>query len=144
MLSKIKFVIKEILYPACFYFAIFNTFAYILDYLNGNEESNRLTSFAVIIGYFTLIAIGNRIFKTELNIFVKHLIHYLVIAVPPMIYYFILNGDSDAFDPSKIVIAMFIILIIYTIIALPFIIVNSIRAKKKADNIDYKSQFDSI
>ncbi len=133
-MNKFKFFIKEVLFPASFFFTIFNIFVYLFEYID-TQSSTKLINFLLILLYFIIICLANKIFRTDLSMFTKVLIHYLAFLLPLMGLVVIL-GNNNAIAGVFIVVT-----VVYALIATPVLIIRSILRKKDNETTKYDSQF---
>lgn len=133
-MKHIKFLFKNVLFPASFLFTIFNIFAYIVEFTDSGEKT-KLVNFSLILGYFVIIALANNIFKTEFSMPVKVVIHYLSFLLPLMGLVVIL-GNNGAIAGVFVVIT-----VVYAIIATPVLLIRAVLNKKENEEQKYDSQF---
>ncbi|MBR6514277.1 MAG: DUF3021 family protein [Clostridia bacterium] len=133
-MKAIKFIFKNILFPASFFFTIFNIGAYIAEYAYSNDKT-KITSFALILGYCLIIAFANNIFKMEMSILLKVGIHYLAFLVPLMAYVITKNMNN------AIVGVFIIVTVAYAAVAAPVLFICYLRNRQKNEETKYDSQF---
>ena len=129
-----KFIFKEVILPASFFFTIFNIIAYLIEFVDSGN-STKVINFTVFLIYFIIVASVNNIFKTELSMFLKVVIHYLGLLIPLMGLVVIMGKDNT-------IPAIFTVLTVaYAIIATPVLIVRNLVHKKDNEESKYDSQF---
>ncbi|MBR4880305.1 MAG: hypothetical protein IKU19_00120 [Clostridia bacterium] len=133
-MKQIKFIFKNVLFPASFFFTIFNIFAYLVEFGDTGDKT-KLVNFSLILGVFIIIALGNNIFKTELSMFAKIVIHYLSFLIP-LILFVVILGNNGAIAGVFTVVT-----VVYAIIAAPILIIRKALHKKENDEQKYDSQF---
>ncbi|MBQ4561041.1 MAG: hypothetical protein IJA55_01765 [Clostridia bacterium] len=139
-MKALKFIFKNIIYPASFFFTIFNIIVYIIDYMNtrntlGTTATPKLVQFLLILAYFMIIALSNNIFKTDISTVAKISVHYLSILIPLMAYVITRNMNG------AIVGVFMIVTILYAVIATPLLIVRKITSNRKNESEKYEKQF---
>lgn len=132
-----KFIVNKILFPASFFFTIFNIFAYVIEYAD-TDNSSKLKSFSLVLVYFIIVAFANNIFKTEISTAAKIGIHYAAIILP-LVCGIMLMGNDNAVGGVFMVIT-----IIYAVVATPVLIIHSLIRRKDNDSEKYDSQFNKI
>lgn len=133
-MKTLKFIFKEIIFPASFFFTMFNIIVYIMD-SSTSGDSSKLKSFMMILAYCIIVAFANNIFKTESSSLTKVLVHYLSILIPLLAYMGIIGKASN-------IPGIFIgITVIYVIIAAPILIIRNALSKKENEEQKYDSQF---
>ncbi len=141
-MKKLKFVFKDILYPASFAFTLYVFAVYLLAYMGKNEITGSIVApKLLIIGYvyFIITALVTKIFRTSLSNAVKLLIHFLGLFVPLVAALAVLGNGILSGTSIAVLLALFGI--IYLIIALPILLIKRARNKVSNETEKYDSQF---
>ncbi len=133
-MKLIKSIFKNVLLPASFFFTLYSIFVYLVN-SSTDEGKDLLTKFLLVLSYCLIIAIGNNIFKTELSMLMKVVIHYLAFLLP-LIGIVVIIGNNAAIGGVFIVIT-----VAYAIIATPVLLIRMVLNKKENEEQKYDSQF---
>ncbi len=133
-MKQIKFIFRNVLFPASFFFTLFNIFAYLIEFAD-TGSSAKLVNFSLILLYFIIVAFANNIFKTETSMLTKVVVHYLAILLPLFGLVAIL-GNEGAIAGIFIVVT-----VAYALFATPILLVRHALNRKDNEEKKYDSQF---
>ncbi len=133
-MKHIRSIFKNVLFPASFFFTLYSVFVYLVN-SSAEEGKDLLKKFLLVLSYCLIIALVNNIFKTELSMLVKIVIHYLGFLLP-LIGIVVIIGNNGAIGGVFIVVT-----VVYAIIATPILIIRMILNKKENEEQKYDSQF---
>lgn len=134
-MKYLKFFISKVLFPASFFYMIFNVFAYLVEFADTDDPA-KLQSFLLVLVYFIIVAFANNIFKTEIALIWKVLIHYCAIMIP-LICALMFMGNDNAVGGAFLVIT-----VAYIVIAAPVIGISAVIKKKDNEDDKYSSMFE--
>lgn len=129
-----KFILGRVIFPASFFFTLFNIFAYIVEYAD-TQDTTKLKSFSLVLVYFIIVALANNIFKTEMSMAAKIGIHYAA-CILPLVFGIMLMGNDNAVGPVFLAVT-----VVYAVIAIPVLVIRSITHRKENEDQKYNSQF---
>ena len=133
-MKQIKFIFRNVLFPASFFFTLFNIFAYLVEFAD-TGSSVKIVNFSLILLYFVVVALANNVFKAEMSMLAKVTIHYLAILLP-LFGLVAIIGNSNAIGGIFIVIT-----IVYALFATPILLVRHALHRKDNEEQKYDSQF---
>lgn len=133
-MKQINFIFKNVLFPASFFFTLYSIFIYLVN-SSADGGKDLLKKFLLVLSYCLIIALANNIFKTELSILIKIVIHYLAFLLP-LIGIVIAIGNNNAIGGVFMVVT-----VVYAIIAIPILLIRMILNKKENEEQKYDSQF---
>ncbi|MCI8388453.1 MAG: DUF3021 family protein [Clostridiales bacterium] len=140
--------IKKILSDACIYFtaAEFVLLLIATGFSEMSPEAGGEAAMFLSIGSTALIFVAclimsslNLIFKAELSSSLRLLIHFIGSLIAYSVVFIIIPGAWRDFTAIFVRLGVFVIL--YLIIALVAMIIKSIKAGRRADKLEYESQF---
>ena len=133
-MKHIKSLLTNVLFPASFFFTLYSIFIYLVN-SSADGGKDLLKKFLLVLSYCLIIALANNIFKTELSILIKIVIHYLAFLLP-LIGIVIAIGNNNAIGGVFMVVT-----VVYAIIAIPILLIRMILNKKENEEQKYDSQF---
>ena len=133
-MKQINFIFKNVLFPASFFFTLYSIFIYLVN-SSADGGKDLLKKFLLVLSYCLIIALANNIFKTELSILIKIVIHYLAFLLP-LIGIVIAIGNNNAIGGVFMVVT-----VVYAILAIPILLIRMILNKKENEEQKYDSQF---
>ncbi len=133
-MKQINFIFKNVLFPASFFFTLYSIFIYLVN-SSADGGKDLLKKFLLVLSYCLIIALANNIFKTELSMLIKIVIHYLAFLLP-LIGIVIAIGNNNAIGGVFMVVT-----VVYAIIAIPILLIRMILNKKENEEQKYDSQF---
>ena len=128
-MKHIKSLLTNVLFPGSFFFTLYSIFIYLVN-SSADGGKDLLKKFLLVLSYCLIIALANNIFKTELSMLIKIVIHYLAFLLP-LIGIVVIIGNNGAIGGVFMVVT-----VVYAIIATP-ILLN----KKENEEQKYDSQF---
>lgn len=133
-MKQINFILKNVLFPASFFFTLYSIFIYLVN-SSADGGKDLLKKFLLVLSYCLIIALANNIFKTELSMLIKIVIHYLAFLLP-LIGIVIAIGNNNAIGSVFMVVT-----VVYAIIAIPILLIRMVLNKKENEEQKYDSQF---
>lgn len=148
----LKFIFKEIVYPASFLFTLYVFGVYLIATLVNNlVDGVAVHPLVLLSGYAYLLVIcaAAKIFKTEIKMIYKLIVSYLSFSLPIIIILSIASkvrsgGDVSPMSPSTIIILLAVISVIYAVFATPVLVVRAFLNRKKNSEEKYVSQFNKV
>lgn len=148
----LKYIFKEIIYPASFLFTLYVFAVYLIAHLVNNLiDGVAVHPTVLILGYAYLVVIcaASKIFKTQIAMRYKILVSYSSFALPVILILAIANkirqgNEASPMSPSSILIILAVISVIYALFAVPTFIIKGIIKRKKNNEEAYEEQFNKI
>ncbi len=153
MKSKVFKEIGKIIYNACLYFTVA---AFILmisavtmgDVGTTTTTGQNVTSYQYLIGTMSLLFLGcfamsvlNLIWKLRYSVTVKLLLHFLCALAAYIVIFVWLHGRYSTME--QILVRVLLFVVVYFVIAFAALIIGSIRKNRKAEKLEYDSQFEN-
>lgn len=133
-MKHIRSLLTNVLFPASFFFTVYSIFIYLVN-STADGGKDLLKKFLLVLTYCLIIALANNIFKTELSMLVKIVIHYLAFLLP-LIGIVVIIGNNNAIGGVFILVT-----VVYAIIATPILLIRTVLRKKENEDQKYDSQF---
>lgn len=133
-MKHIRSLLTNVLFPASFFFTVYSIFIYLVN-STADGDKDLLKKFLLVLTYCLIIALANNIFKTELSMLVKIVIHYLAFLLP-LIGIVVIIGNNNAIGGVFILVT-----VVYAIIATPILLIRTVLRKKENEDQKYDSQF---
>ncbi len=133
-MKHIKSLLTNVLFPASFFFTLYSIFIYLVN-SSADGGKDLLKKFLLVLSYCLIIALANNIFKTELSILIKVVIHYLAFLLP-LIGIVVIIGNNGAIGGVFMVVT-----VVYAIVATPILLIRTVLNKKENEEQKYDSQF---
>ncbi len=151
MKSKIFKEMGKIIYNSCLYFTVAAFVLLIAAVTTGDvgtvtSHGQNVTSYQYLIGTTSLLFLGcftmsvlNLIWKLRYSMTVKLLLHFLCALAAYIIIFVWLHGRYSTME--QILVRVLLFVVVYFVIAFAALIIGSIRKNRKAEKLEYDSQF---
>ena len=145
--------IGKIIYNACLYFTVA---AFLLligavtlgDVGTATTTGQNVTSYQYLIGTMSLLFLGcftmsvlNLIWKLRYSVTVKLLLHFLCALAAYIVIFVWLHGRYSTME--QILVRVLLFVVVYFVAAFIALIIGSFRKNKKAEKLEYDSQFEN-
>ena len=132
--------LRSIFITSTVYYTFISLIMYTLGFLISNGQMiPKLSVMYLILLFSVVISFANLIFRSKLGVFLKYLLHFLIVGAVYFILFITISGNGEL--GTRMLTGIGIYVFLYVIVAFIAFVIRSAIGRKCDENIPYRSQF---